>query len=29
VLDGELDIEADEQYWYPLWPDRPGGYPWE
>jgi len=29
VLDGELDIENDEQYWYPLWPDRPGGYPWE
>ncbi len=29
VLDGELGIESDEQYWYPLWPDRPGGYPWE
>ncbi len=29
VLDGELGIEGDEQYWYPLWPDRPGGYPWE
>ena len=29
VLDGELGIESDESYWYPLWPDRPGGYPWE
>jgi len=29
VLDGELGIEDDESYWYPLWPDRPGGYPWE
>jgi len=28
VLDGELGIEDDESYWYPLWPDRPGGYPW-
>lgn len=29
VLDGELDIEDDESYWYPLWPDRPGNHPWE
>ncbi|ESS09372.1 MAG: hypothetical protein A07HN63_00896 [uncultured archaeon A07HN63] len=29
VLDGELGIEDDEEYWYPLWPDRPGGHPWE
>lgn len=29
VLAGELDIEADEAYWYPLWPDTPGGHPWE
>ena len=29
VLDGELGIEDDESYWYPLWPDRPGGHPWE
>ena len=28
VLDGELTIEDDESYWYPLWPDRPGGHPW-
>ncbi|MFB6302411.1 MAG: hypothetical protein ABEH78_06070 [Haloferacaceae archaeon] len=28
VLDGELDVEADESYWYPLWPDRPGEHPW-
>jgi len=29
VLDGELDVEDDESYWYPLWPDRPGAHPWE
>jgi hypothetical protein len=29
VLDGELDLEPDEEYWYPLWPDRPGNHPWE
>ena len=29
VLDGELGVEDDESYWYPLWPDRPGGHPWE
>ena len=29
VLDGELDIEPDKEYWYPLWPDRPGNHPWE
>jgi hypothetical protein len=29
VLDGELDVEDDEGYWYPLWPDRPDGHPWE
>ncbi|WP_101295096.1 PspA-associated protein PspAB [Halegenticoccus soli] len=29
VLDGELEVEGDEQYWYPLWPDRSGGHPWE
>jgi len=29
VLDGELDVEADREYWYPLWPDRPGSHPWE
>ena len=28
VLEGELTIESDESYWYPLWPDRPGAYPW-
>jgi len=28
VLDGELDVEDDEAYWYPLWPDAPGGHPW-
>ena len=29
VLDGELDIESDRGYWYPLWPDTPGGHPWD
>ncbi len=29
VLDGELGIEDDESYWYPLWPDSPGNHPWE
>jgi hypothetical protein len=29
VLEGELDVEADESYWYPLWPDEAGGHPWE
>ncbi|WP_435067953.1 PspA-associated protein PspAB [Haloplanus sp. C73] len=28
VLDGELDVEDDESYWYPLWPDG-DGHPWE
>ena len=28
VLDGELDVEGDESYWYPLWPDKSGGHPW-
>mgnify|MGYP000344970042 CR=1 FL=1 len=29
VLDGELGVESDESYWYPLWPDGPNGHPWE
>ncbi|MFD1646518.1 PspA-associated protein PspAB [Haloarchaeobius litoreus] len=28
-LDGELDIETDKQYWYPLWPSNSGTHPWE
>ena len=28
VLDGELELEADKDYWYPLWPDS-GTHPWE
>jgi hypothetical protein len=28
VLDGELDVEGDESYWYPLWPDGSDGHPW-
>ena len=28
VLDGELEVEADKEYWYPLWPDTPGEHPW-
>ncbi|PSQ21285.1 hypothetical protein BRD01_12210 [Halobacteriales archaeon QS_8_65_32] len=29
VLDGELGIEPDKEYWYPLWPSRSGAHPWE
>jgi hypothetical protein len=29
VLDGELDVEDDTGYWYPLWPDHDGGHPWD
>ncbi|WP_134671135.1 PspA-associated protein PspAB [Halorussus marinus] len=28
-LDGELEVETDKEYWYPLWPDAPGRHPWE
>ncbi|WP_423743749.1 hypothetical protein V5735_12045 (plasmid) [Haladaptatus sp. SPP-AMP-3] len=28
-MDGELEIESDEQYWYPLWPDHASKHPWE
>jgi hypothetical protein len=28
-LDGELTLESDKAYWYPLWPDRAGDHPWE
>ncbi|NHN46112.1 M20 family metallopeptidase [Halostella sp. JP-L12] len=28
VLDGELEVEADKEYWYPLWPSRDGEHPW-
>jgi hypothetical protein len=28
-LDGELSIESNKEYWYPMWPDRPGNHPWE
>ncbi|SFF77358.1 hypothetical protein SAMN04488063_0231 [Halopelagius inordinatus] len=29
VLDGELGLEPDKEYWYPMWSDRTGGHPWE
>jgi len=29
MLGGELGVEDDESYWYPLWPDTRGGHPWE
>jgi hypothetical protein len=29
VLDGELDVEAEKEYWYPLWPSQAGAHPWE
>lgn len=28
-LDGELSVESEKEYWYPLWPDRLGYHPWE
>ena len=28
-LDGELDVERQKEYWYPLWPSRAGRHPWE
>jgi len=28
-LGGELTVESDKEYWYPLWPDRVGYHPWE
>ena len=28
VLDGELKVEDEKEYWYPLWPDE-GTHPWE
>ncbi|MFB6129241.1 MAG: hypothetical protein ABEJ28_00275 [Salinigranum sp.] len=28
VFDGELELESDKKYWYPLWPDHDGGHPW-
>jgi len=28
-LDGELTLESNKEYWYPLWPDRAGDHPWE
>ncbi|WP_458208480.1 PspA-associated protein PspAB [Haladaptatus sp. NG-SE-30] len=29
LLDGELEIEPEKEYWYPLWPDRASQHPWE
>ena len=29
VMDGELDVESDKEYWYPLWPGEAGAHPWE
>lgn len=29
VLDGELTVETDRRYWYPLWPDNSEGHPWD
>jgi hypothetical protein len=28
ILDGEIAIEDDKDYWYPLWPSA-NGHPWE
>ena len=29
ILDGELTVEDDRGYWYPLWPSSPTAHPWE
>jgi hypothetical protein len=29
TLDGELAIEREKEYWYPLWPSEGGTHPWE
>ena len=29
ILDGELTVEGDRGYWYPLWPSATGAHPWE
>jgi hypothetical protein len=29
TLGGDLTLEDDRAYWYPLWPDSPDGHPWE
>ncbi|APX97871.1 PspA-associated protein PspAB [Natronorubrum daqingense] len=29
TLDGELEIEREKEYWYPLWPSERGTHPWE
>jgi len=29
ALDGELEIEREKEYWYPLWPSESGTHPWE
>ena len=29
LMDEDLDVEDDTAYWYPLWPDRADGHPWE
>jgi hypothetical protein len=29
VLDGELEVESEKEYWYPLWPSSSGTHPWE
>lgn len=29
ALDGELEIEREKEYWYPLWPSEHGTHPWE
>jgi hypothetical protein len=29
VLGSELEVEGNEEYWYPLWPSRSGRHPWE
>ncbi|WP_435320057.1 PspA-associated protein PspAB [Haloarchaeobius sp. TZWSO28] len=28
-LDGELDVEKEKEYWYPMYPSSSGTHPWE
>jgi hypothetical protein len=29
VLDGELDLEGNKEFWYPIWPDSADLHPWQ
>jgi hypothetical protein len=29
IVEDEIDIESDRDYWYPIWPKEPNMYPWK